>query len=252
MRTSLSGATKLSRGLFVTATDTGAGKTTLLCRLIPALEKAHLDLRVRKPVESGCRFENNRLIAADAAALARVCSRRTLSAEQVCAYRLRACCSPARAAKLENFPLSIDQLADACHDGNTTQNTVLLVEGAGGLYSPIAQDGDNADLAVRLALPLLIVVENRLGCINHALLTIEAAHHRDLEIAALVLNQTMPDGTADTDNQAELSALTDIRVFKTAYYGHNAAGTQTIPTDIKALAAYLLRYLAAPEKAPPP
>ncbi len=228
------------QGLFVTATDTGAGKTTLLCRLIPMLEAAGLALRIRKPVESGCPLDNGRLVPLDAAALAKA-ARGTLSAEQVCAYRLHHASSPARAARLENVGLTIADLAAACTDGDddtgsTRDNVLLLVEGAGGFYSPIARDGLNADLAGVLGLPLLIVVEDRLGCLNHALLTIEAAQRRRLEIAAIVVNQTTRAGNTDTDNCEELKALTEVPVFKTGYAepGRHAAA------EMETLAGYLI------------
>ncbi len=227
----------ITQGLFVTATDTGAGKTALLCRLIPALEAAGLALRIRKPVESGCPLDGGRAVPPDATALANA-SRNALSAEQICTYRLHHASSPARAAQLENVELTIAGLAAACAAearDNARDKIFLLVEGAGGLYSPIARDGLNADLACALGLPLLVVVEDRLGCINHALLTLEAAQRRRLEIAAVVVNRTArPDG-ADTGNFEELKALTGAPVFKTGYVepGHGATA------DIKTLAGWL-------------
>ncbi len=224
-----------ARGLFITATDTGAGKTTLLRRLIPALENAGVALRIRKPVESGCSPKNGRLIPADATALANASSE-ALSPEQVCAYRLRHVSSPARAAQLENIELTIAKLAAACTVGaDTPDGRFLLVESAGGFYSPIARDGLNADLACTLGLPLLVVVENRLGCINHALLTIEAAKHRHLKIAAVAVNRTAQE--KDTDNYEELNALTDAPVFKMNY----AKSDRSAARDIKALAEYLIK-----------
>ena len=224
------------KGLFVTATDTGAGKTTLLCRLIPVLEKAGFALCIRKPVESGCQPDQDHLATSDAAALAGA-SHTKPSTEQVCAYRLRRACSPARAAQLENVELTVTKLAAAC---TTDNGNTLLVEGAGGFYSPIARDGLNADLACTLGLPLLLLVEDRLGCINHSLLTIEAAQHRRLEIAAVVVNQTTPINNTDTDNYKELKALTDVPVFKVAYTENNRGNTP----DIKLLADHLInQYL---------
>lgn len=208
------------QGLFVTATDTGAGKTTLLCRLIPQLQQAGFSLRVRKPVESGCRVENGRLMPRDATALAGALGEAE-SVRQICAFRLPHETSPARAARLEGMELTVEKLAAACVAGSG--GDFLLVEGAGGLYSPIAHDGLNADLARVLGLPLLIVVADRLGCINHALLTIEAAQRGSLEVIAVVVNETTPPGDADTDNYRELKALTDAPVFKTGYTGNHSA-----------------------------
>lgn len=157
--------------------------------------------------------------------------------EQVCTWRLRHTCSPARAAQLEGIELTIAKLAAACASSGD-DNSFLLVEGAGGLCSPIARDGLNADLARRLELPLLIVVEDRLGCINHALLTMEAACSKNLKVAALVLNQTTRTNDDDTDNFAELRQLTDAPLFRLDYID----GTTQRPASGEGAAA-LVRYL---------
>ena len=91
------------------------------------------------------------------------------------------------------------------------------MEGAGGFLSPIANDGLNADLAVALNLPVLIVAPDRLGCINHCLLTCEAIERRGLEIRAIILNQ--PEITADDEmnNAEELRRLISYPVIKIPY-----------------------------------
>jgi hypothetical protein len=81
----------------------------------------------------------------------------------------------------------------------------VWVEGAGSFYSPLASDGLNADLAERLALRILLVAANRLGCINHVLLTVGAIRSRGLKLLAVALNQIRPSMTpheiADRPNQ---------------------------------------------------
>lgn len=229
-------------GLFVTATDTSAGKTTLLCQLITLLEKAGAALRIRKPVESGCPLENGRLVPRDATLLASS-SRRKLSAEQVCTWRLRHACSPARAAQLEGVELTIAKLVAACARPGD-DDSFLLVEGAGGFCSPIARDGLNADLACSLGLPLLIVIEDRLGCINHTLLTLEAARSRNLDIAALVLNRTTRTGDVDTDNLEELQQLTNLPLFESGYIGDTEQKSRQAG-NVAALAQYILKDKSA-------
>ena len=150
---------------------------------------------------------------------------------------MRSLASPARAAQLEGVELTIRKLAAACTAKVDEDDALLLVEGAGGLYSPIASDGLNIDLARHLGLPLLIVVEDRLGCINHALLTLEAARRRRLHVIALVLNRTERVGNADTDNFAELKKLTDAAIFRSNYVNVDRP-TQT--QDMTALARCIL------------
>lgn len=194
-------------GLFITATDTEVGKTTLACRIVETLCEQGWPVKPRKPVESGCIKEpDGNLLGADASALFRAsCSKEPM--DSITPYRFKAPLSPARAAALEGIPLNIGMLEGACKQG-VLPNDFLLVEGAGGFYSPLASDGLNADLASRLRLPLLILAPDRLGVIGHVLLTLEAAAHRQLDVAGVVLNR-MPDETrpSQLDNLAELSTL---------------------------------------------
>jgi dethiobiotin synthetase len=160
---------------------------------------------VRKPVESGCALSASGPEPADAIALHEAAGR-VEPLDRVCPIRLRAALSPPRAARLEGRTLSLSELAASCQLG-LEQQDLLVVEGAGGFYSPIAEDGLNADLAQRLGLPLVIVVADRLGCINHTLLTLEAARLRGLSIAALALSR--PESPTETamDNLEDLADL---------------------------------------------
>ncbi len=102
---------------------------------------------------------------------------------------LRAPISPHAAARLEGRIIDRDALVRAA----PTTGDLVIVEGAGGLLSPLNDELLMADLASALAFPLVIVVDDALGAINRALLTIEAARHRRLPIGAVVLNRTRPD-----------------------------------------------------------
>ena len=102
--------------------------------------------------------------------------------------------------------LTIDQLVKAAQPDRGAD--YALVEGAGGFYSPLAEDGLNADLAARLGLPVLLVAEDRLGCLNHILLTLEAIRHRGLDCRAVILNRRAEAETG-TDNAADLRRWTD-------------------------------------------
>lgn len=204
------------RGVFITATDTGAGKTYLASLLIAELQARSFKLDVYKPVESGCQRRAQRLSAADAEVLA-AAMQDPSSAERICPYRFQPAVSPARAARLAGSRLRIADLRAVC--ARTDHRRFLLVEGAGGFCSPIAEDGLNADLVQSLALPVVLVVPNRLGCINHALLTVEALRRRSIQIVALVLNAVAAEDAKDPDmdNRAELSALLEETVLQTRH-----------------------------------
>lgn len=203
------------RGVFVTGTDTGVGKTGVGTRLVRALTAGGRRVRVRKPVESGCTEEAGVLLPADAQALqAAAGAVEPLAA--VCRYRLRAAVSPERAARLEGLEFTIAELAAACLEG-VEAGDFLHVEGAGGLYSPLAADGLNVDLATQLGLPVLLVVGDRLGAINHALLSLEALERRGLRLGALVVNAFAPPTDPAMDNAVDLRALTGLPVYATPY-----------------------------------
>lgn len=200
---------RLKRGLFITGTDTGVGKTHITCLLAQQLLGAGFAPAPRKPVESGCSPDaGGQLLAADALALMQACQY-PQAQSVVCPYPLQAAISPAEAARLQGETIRLAQLQQACAlTENEIQNehTRLLVEGAGGFYSPLCEDGLNADLAQRLGLPVLLVAEDKLGCINHILLSLQAIESRGLEVFAVVLNQINPASSA-MNNAAELSQL---------------------------------------------
>ena len=198
------------KGIFITGTDTGVGKTYIAAQLARALTLQGVNVIPRKPVESGCTKQDGELIPADALAL-KIAANYSGSLQQVCPHPFEPAISPALAAKLANHELRISALKSACLNG-VSETDFLLVEGAGGFYSPLCADGLNADLAKALNLPVILVVEDRVGCINHCLLVLEAAQRRDIHIAAIVLNRINP-APPSMDNHSELAQHTACPIF---------------------------------------
>lgn len=188
-------------GVFITGTDTGVGKTVVGCALTRALARAGHTVAVRKPVESGCARRAGQLEPADGAALARAAGHRE-PLETVTPMRLAHALSPERAAYLEGMQLTLHDLIAAVRIGN--ESDFFVVEGAGGFLSPLASDALNADLALALGLPVLVVAEDRLGSINHTLLTVEAIERRGLRLAGIVLNAREPEAGGDMANRDDL------------------------------------------------
>jgi dethiobiotin synthetase len=184
-------------GVFVTGTDTNVGKTWVSLRFIKLLRVIGQRVAARKPVESG--WVDADVTLTDTWQLSQVTR---VDPDEVCKNRFHAPVSPPRAATLEGKRLQIADLAQQCREG-LAAGQFLWVEGAGGFYSPLAHDGLNADLAEALGLPLLLVTEDRVGCLNHVLLVVEAAQRRNLSIAAIVLNQRYP-APVGMDNAADL------------------------------------------------
>jgi dethiobiotin synthetase len=191
-------------GLLVTGTDTGVGKTFVTCALARALRAGGRRVTVMKPVETGVTD------APDDARRLREAAADPASLDEICPYRLRAPLAPAVAARVEGVTIDLARL-EALVRRRLASADVLLVEGAGGLLVPIADSVTWADLAARLRLPLLVVVANRLGAINHCALTARVATAMGLAVTGFVLSSPDParDASADT-NAAAITGLTGL------------------------------------------
>jgi len=205
----------LNKGLFVTGTDTEIGKTHT--SIVIARHLTHLGKIVapRKPAESGCDEVDGQLIPRDATALKDAANYKGDLAD-VCPFRFKEYTSPRHAANLANQAFSTQTLYEACVP--KTKYDYLLVEGAGGFYSPLSEDGVNADLAEKLNLPILLVAPDKLGTINQVLLNAEAMKNRGLTLKAVILNQLEKENHSDELNNLEdLSQMLDCPVYRQPY-----------------------------------
>jgi dethiobiotin synthetase len=221
-------------GLFITGTDTGVGKTRVGVALARALVARGRTVRARKPVESGCNDGPDGLHPIDGDAL-RIAAGEAESLHSVCRYRLRAAISPERAARLEGAMLDMAAVREACVDG-VEAGDWLQVEGAGGFCSPLVEGALNADLAVALGLPVLLVAADRLGVINHTLLSVEAIARRGLVLAGVVLNRVTPDTDAAMDNADDLARWLRCPLWRFAHGDDPAAESAALQPWLDALA----------------
>jgi len=224
----------VTRGLFITGTDTGVGKTRLGALLIRELVGRGIHVCARKPVESGCARQGNKLLPTDTLALREAAGNRE-TLDRVCAFPLEAPVSPTRAAALAGQPLNLEQLIAACRNEVGAED-FLVVEGAGGFLSPLTGDALNADLAQRIGLPVVLVAADRLGAIHQVLVTAEAIERRGLTLAAVVLNQLDPALDPRLDNAAELAHWLGMAVIALPHQ----AGLGPLP-QLTALAEALAR-----------
>ena len=178
-----------SGGLFVIGTDTEVGKTFVACRLAKLLVEMGMRVGVYKPVASGsidsCPSDGE---------LLRDAANQLCELEQVCPQQFAASVAPPVAAAMEGRTVDEGLLLTGANWW-LGRCDLLIVEGAGGALSPISPRQTVLDLAVQFGYPLLLVVANRLGAVNHTLLTLEAAQKRGLRVEAIVLNQ-LPNTTA--------------------------------------------------------
>lgn len=173
---------RMPAGLFVTGTDTGVGKTVVGCALAEALRRRRIDVGVMKPVETGVGPQGP-LDAISLIESAQVVD----SIELVCPQRFALPASPIVAASVEGRTVDLALIRSAYRELSALHDR-MLVEGAGGLLVPIVADYTMADLARELGLPLLVVTRASLGTINHTMLTLEAAAHRELPVAGVVIS----------------------------------------------------------------
>lgn len=229
-------STKRFRGLFITGTDTGVGKTYVVAIIARALRRAGRRVGVYKPAASGCRVDGADLISDDALALWEAAGRPG-SLDEVCPQRFLAPLAPHLAARAEGRRIDREQLRRGL-DAWTARSDIVLVEGAGGLMSPLGESDYVADLAGDFGFPLVVVARNALGTINHTLLTLHAAaaFRGGLPVAGIVLNRPMaPSDDASTgSNREELQARASAPVL--AEVGWQAESTDA-DVDWYALAA---------------
>jgi len=194
------------KGVFVTGSNTGVGKTTVAVEIVRHLSLTR-DVKARKPVETNCEFNGQHYIPKDAVALSAACQKRE-SLETVCPYCFEIEASAEMASVESGKKLTLEDLVIACK--RETDESFVIVEGAGGIYSPIAEASLNIHLAIKLQLPLIVVIRDELGAISQALLTLEAAKKNKLAVVCVVLNQI---GDNSLSNKEALTAYTQTPVI---------------------------------------
>jgi dethiobiotin synthetase len=199
-------------GLFLAGTNTGVGKTHVGAMISRALVAAGRRVGVYKPVASGCWSDGKTLVADDAVELWEAAGR-PADLKRVCPQRFEAPVTPARAAREQGRIVDAGLLRSGL-DHWRVASEIVLVEGAGGLLSPLSDDDDNIGLAAEFGYPLVIVAADELGTINATLQTVLTARVRapQLAIAGIVLNQaTHREGDASlASNAEEIAARTAV------------------------------------------
>lgn len=195
----------MTRGIFVTGTDTGVGKTLVSCVLIHALRERGLRVAPMKPVAAGAIEVERRLVSEDTLALLSACDTPKPSTKLVNPALFREPMAPHIAAEREGREITLAPIVDAFHALAASSDTVV-VEGVGGFLVPLGPTLDTRDLAVALQLPVVLVVGLRLGCLNHALLTAESIRAAGLTLAGWVANAIDPTMAVPEENVAALAA----------------------------------------------
>lgn len=197
-------------GFFITGTDTEVGKTYVTCALLRDLRRRGIKAVGYKAMACGDRGDARAMLEA---------TDPTLPMEAVNPIYLRAATAPYVAAMLENRTLTMEELVQGYHALEPFGSPVLA-EGAGGWEVPIAPGITMADFAVALGLPVVVVVGNKLGAVNHAVMTVQGIRSRGLECRAIVLNHMGEEwDTAAVTNRRLIEEFTGVSVAAELIHG---------------------------------
>jgi dethiobiotin synthetase len=205
----------MAGGLFITGTGTGVGKTYVAALIARALHETGKRVGVYKPVASGCEMRGGQLVSPDAVALWTAAGQPG-TLEAVCPQLFAAPLAPHLAARAEGRRIDPALLRSGLDYWRGTCD-IVLVEGAGGLMSPISDEDYNADLAETFGYPLVVVAANELGAINATLQTLitastfgrpgseeQGARNEGITVAGVVLNSARhPDNDPSVDSNAD-------------------------------------------------
>ena len=180
---------KKPNGIFITGTDTGVGKTIISAALLCALKSTGVDAIYMKPVQTGCQRQGKKLIAPDLDFVLSVSGFLPSEKERglLAPYCFCRACSPHLAAKTEKKPISLTKIKNIFKN-LTRQHDFVVVEGAGGILTPLSSKQTMLDLAKALDLPIIVVAHPGLGTINHTLLTLHILKEAGLKVLGVVLN----------------------------------------------------------------
>ena len=179
---------------FVTGTDTEIGKTTTTAQLVKSVADQGKTVYAIKPVTAGMETDDNGQKYSDDARRINQFATVTPPMSAIAPIQLATPCSPHIAAQIDGVTLTKTQIVDTIRQSiEQYRADVVLVEGAGGWFTPINAQETLADVAATLQFPVIMVVGIKLGSLNHAMLTLQAIWQAGLEVAVVVFNQLHAD-----------------------------------------------------------
>ena len=193
----------MKQAFFITGTDTGIGKTYIACKLIQQYVAQGYKVVGMKPVAAGCDWVDGEWVNDDVLKLeaaSNVKAPRALTNP----YSFKEPIAPHIAAEKEGKTIELALIKQA-FDELCNLADIVIVEGAGGLLVPLNNTNDMADLAKALNIPIIVVVGIKLGCINHALLTVEAIKARNCLLEGWIANKMEPTMLCCEENIASIA-----------------------------------------------
>lgn len=205
---------------FILGTGTEVGKSFVGRLMVQALRQQGRQVWVHKPIACGSALGSD---LAEDAVLWHGLADPDQDLARVCPLSFPEACAPSFALERRGLIHTTAMMADTIQSLRGTHD--LIVEGAGGLLSPLSSDGDNADLARRCGLPLVLVGSSVLGGINAARLTIREIRRQNLPLVGLILNRT-------NDSDQDLSRITTLLAHEAPLIGLISQDQQCLPRSI--------------------
>ena len=205
------------KGFFILGTDTNVGKTTVAVNLLSFLKKNGYSTLGLKPIATGALLTEYGLRNSDAIHLQKTATIH-IPYEQVNPFCFLAPIAPHIAAAQQSSPITLAKIMDLCELALNLNADFYVIEGLGGAAVPLNEKETMLDLIQELALPVILTVGLRLGCLNHALLSYEVLKKRNIPVVACICNQIDPDMLFYEENALYLKQAMNVPFFSLVRY----------------------------------
>ena len=201
----------MNKKIFITGTNTEVGKTFVTKNLIERIQLKGYSVSPYKPVETGCIEKSLTLIPRDSMIYFRAINKK-IALDQINPYRFLEPISPAAAIKRSKRKVTINDYLSKLKD--LPNSDLTIIEGAGGLCSPLAPDGYNIDLIRKVKVPTVLVAKDEIGVINNVILSLSMLQKYKIKVLAIVLNRKVSSQPDGMNNYQEIKSLTKVPLIQ--------------------------------------
>ena len=201
----------MNKKIFITGTNTEVGKTFITKNLIERIQLKGYSVSPYKPVETGCIKKSLTLIPNDSMIYFRAINKR-IALDQINPYRFLEPISPAAAIKRSKRKVTINDYLSKLKD--LPNSDLTIIEGAGGLCSPLAPDGYNIDLIRKAKVSTVLVAKDEIGVINNVILSLSMLQKYKIKVLAIVLNRKVSSQPDGMNNYQEIKSLTKVPLIQ--------------------------------------
>ena len=201
----------MNKKIFITGTNTEVGKTFITKNIINHVQLKGYSVSPYKPVETGCIKKSSTLIPRDSMIYFRAVNKK-IALDQINPYRFLEPISPAAAIKRSKRKVTINDYLSKLKD--LPNSDLTMIEGAGGLCSPLAPDGYNIDLIRKAKVSTVLVAKDEIGVINNVILSLSMLKKYKIKVLAIVLNRKVSSQPDGMNNYQEIKSLTKVPLIQ--------------------------------------